>query len=128
MEAYDGFEPMLRVDHQPIMLLIDDADGLDEGTWEVLRAVALRHPGHVGAVWCGIACFAPSIYAGGAFNLYAVSCIVAVAGSVYYWPKTPNFWMQDVWWETETAREGMGMWFLGLSLAVAAFVAFRQRA
>lgn len=100
-----------------MVVQFNDPDGL---WWAVIYGV--------GAVWCGIACFAPSIYAGGAFNLYAVSCIVAVAGSVYYWPKTPNFWMQDVWWETETAREGMGMWFLGLSLAVAAFVAFRQRA
>lgn len=38
-------------------------------------------------------------------------CIVVCLGvaMLYFWPKTPGFWRQDVWWETETAREGMGM-------------------
>jgi len=31
------------------------------------------------------------------------------AGTVLFWPKTPGFWQQSVWWETESAREGMGI-------------------
>ncbi len=53
MEAYEGFTHLLGVDHRPVVIVIDDAQGLDAGTWEVLRAVALEHPGHVGVVWCG---------------------------------------------------------------------------
>ncbi len=26
-----------------------------------------------------------------------------------YWPEDPNFWKTEVFWETESAREGMGM-------------------
>jgi len=32
-----------------------------------------------------------------------------VVGTILFWPKTPGFWQQAVWWETESAREGMGM-------------------
>jgi hypothetical protein len=35
--------------------------------------------------------------------------------------------MQDVWWETETAREGMGMMILCVALALAGLVALRAR-
>ncbi len=41
--------------------------------------------------------------------LLPLSIAAAVVGMFYYWPKTPQWWAKDVWWETETAREGMGM-------------------
>lgn len=53
MEAFDGFESLLAVDYRPVVLIVDDAGGLDEGTWEVLRSAALKHPGQLGVVWCG---------------------------------------------------------------------------
>jgi len=34
---------------------------------------------------------------------------VMAAGVVWFWPSSAGFWRQEVWWETESAREGMGM-------------------
>ncbi len=38
-----------------------------------------------------------------------VALVALAAGVVHFWPKTQGFWRQEVWWETESAREGMGM-------------------
>ena len=38
-----------------------------------------------------------------------LSMLAAIAGMVYYWPSSDNWWTKEVWWEVETAREGMGM-------------------
>ncbi len=38
-----------------------------------------------------------------------VGMLAAIAGTVYYWPSSDNWWTKEVWWEVETAREGMGM-------------------
>ena len=46
----------------------------------------------------------------------------AAAGVVYFWPKTSGFWRQEVWWETESAREGMGMMIAFLVTASAFLV------
>ncbi|MGR3609855.1 MAG: hypothetical protein ACU0BN_13505 [Sulfitobacter sp.] len=35
--------------------------------------------------------------------------ILYVFGIFWYWPQTPGFWRQEVYWVTEEAREGMGM-------------------
>ncbi|MGE0790317.1 MAG: protein kinase [Sandaracinaceae bacterium] len=53
MEAYEGFVGLLRIDSRPVALMIDDAEDLDEGSWEVLRRVAVDHPGHVAVLWVG---------------------------------------------------------------------------
>ena len=82
----------------------------------------------VGAVWCGIAVFKPRLYVSVApFALYAISFAAAAFGTFWFWPKTPGFWKQDVWWETETAREGMGMMILVIALLAAGVVAMRAR-
>ena len=62
------------------------------------------------------------------FSLLTVALIGALAGCYYYWPQTPEFWRLDVWWETETAREGMGMMIVTVVLAVAFLTALRARA
>jgi hypothetical protein len=54
--------------------------------------------------------------------------IAAVAGCYYYWPQAPEFWRREVWWETETAREGMGVMIATVVLAVAFLTAIRARA
>ena len=46
---------------------------------------------------------------------------------VYYWPTMPGFWHKAVWWEEETAREGMGLMIALAVLAVALFTAYRKR-
>ncbi len=40
--------------------------------------------------------------------------VLSLVGVVAYWPTTPGFWHQEVWWETETAREGMGMMIVAI--------------
>jgi len=50
-----------------------------------------------------------------------------VAGVVYFFPTTAGFWRQEVWWETESAREGMGMMIAAL-IAASAFLARRKSA
>jgi hypothetical protein len=62
------------------------------------------------AIWCGIAAFRPALLGTpvGRPLLWATLGL-AVAGVVWYWPHTAHFWEVDVWWATETAREGMGM-------------------
>ena len=44
-----------------------------------------------------------------------------VVGTVVFWPKTPGFWQQSVWWETESAREGMGM-MVALMVTLSSFL------
>ena len=51
----------------------------------------------------------------------------AVAGTVYFWPRMPGWWRKDVWWNAETAREGMGMMIVTVVLLVVLFTAWRAR-
>lgn len=74
----------------------------------------------VPAVWAGLAAFRSSFVAQPVPGYLLLGCIVAaIAGVVYYWPNTPRWWTQDVWYEFETAREGMGMMIVAFVLAVA---------
>lgn len=67
----------------------------------------------VPAIWAGIAAFQPDLLQGSlARVLLAVCTLGALAGVAHYWPDTPQWWSKDVWWNTETAREGMGMMIL----------------
>ncbi len=52
--------------------------------------------------------------------LFAVCFIAALGGLYYFWPQTNEWWMQDVWWEDEAAREGIGMMIV---VAVFAYLA-----
>jgi hypothetical protein len=56
------------------------------------------------------------------------ACVGGWAVLVYaYWPTVPNFWRKDVWWQEETAREGMGLMVALGVLLVALFTAYRKR-
>ncbi len=82
----------------------------------------------IGAVWCALAAFRPAIFAQTLpFALYGLTFVAGLFGLVRYWPSTPGWWQQDVWWETETAREGMGMMILVLALIIAGFIVLRTR-
>ena len=52
-------------------------------------------------------------------GLFGSCLVLAVIGSVVFWPRTPGFWRIDVWWETEAAREGMGMLIATLAISIA---------
>ncbi len=82
----------------------------------------------VGALWCGLAAFRARAYtASPVFLLYGLSLAGAVFGVYWFWPTTPNWWTQEVWWNTETAREGMGIMIFTASLCAAGLVAMRAR-
>ncbi|MFN3262477.1 MAG: transmembrane 220 family protein [Pikeienuella sp.] len=81
-----------------------------------------------GALWCGVAALRPGVFAGGAgWWLFLSTVAATVFGLWHYWPQTEKFWLIDVWWETEEAREGMGMMILALCLVAAGLVARRTR-
>ena len=44
---------------------------------------------------------------------------VALGGVIYYFPQMDRFWERDVWWNEETAREGMGVMILLIVMVVA---------
>ena len=52
--------------------------------------------------------------------LLGLCLVLAILGTIFYWPQTPGFWRMEVWWETEAAREGMGMMIATLAVGVAA--------
>jgi hypothetical protein len=55
-------------------------------------------------------------------------CIVAGGvGTLWLWPTEVGFWHRDVWWQSETAREGMGIMIVTLALVVTAFSAWLSR-
>ena len=57
-----------------------------------------------------------------------VVCIVAGGvGTLWLWPTEEGFWQREVWWQSETAREGMGVMIVTLALVVIAFSAWLSR-
>lgn len=81
-----------------------------------------------GAVLCALAAFRPRIYAGSPAGLvYAAAVLASLAGVVRFWPSASGWWMQEVWWENEAAREGMGMMVLAAALLLALPVVWRHR-
>ena len=82
----------------------------------------------VGAVWAGLMCFRPGLFdILFTRGLLFVSIGLAAGGTAWFWPKTPGWWQQDVWWEVETAREGMGMMVLLIVLSVVLITTIRMR-
>ncbi len=52
----------------------------------------------------------PDWYQSIALRGFLLACMLgALAGMVFYWPKSDKWWTKEVWWEVETAREGMGL-------------------
>ena len=82
----------------------------------------------VPTVWAGLAAFRLDRVTGGrAMALLGLSVILTLALTVYYWPTTTGFWHKDVWWVTETAREGMGMMIASVVILVAAWTIWKAR-
>jgi len=76
----------------------------------------------VPAFFCGIAGFKPDWLMPVAMRaLLLLALLLALIGVFYYWPQMDGFWRRDVWWEEETAREGMGMMIVALALLLAWF-------
>jgi hypothetical protein len=64
-----------------------------------------------------------------AMKWLSASLALGLVGVVYYWPEAPEFWRKDVWWNDETAREGMGVMIgFGVLLVVLATALRKPRA
>ena len=82
----------------------------------------------VPAAWAGMAAYRPERLRRRPFAAGLALCIVAaIAGTVWFWPTEDGFWRRDVWWESETAREGMGVLIVTIVLLVVAFAASRAK-
>ena len=72
----------------------------------------------VPAVFALLALIRPSLITGTCFKFLGACVVLAAAATFYYWPTEPDFWRQEVWWNSETAREGLGMMVVLVSLLV----------
>ena len=85
----------------------NDPDG---AVWMLIYAVP--------AVWAAIAAFRHSLLGNKITHFTLLTCIfLAITGMIYFWPKTPGWWRQEIWWEVETAREGMGLMIVAVVLS-----------
>ena len=113
---------LLNIAAMALMILFavvqyNDPDGL---LWVAIYMVP--------AVWAGLAAFKlDRVSHGRPFHLLVACFVAQCAVMVYYWPTTPGFWRQDVWWSTETAREGMGAMVAVIAIAVALASVWRNR-
>lgn len=89
-----------------IAVQYNDPDG---PVWMLIYAIP--------AAWTAIAIFKSSWLGSRIAHSLLLFCIfAAVAGMIHFWPKTPGWWQQEIWWEVETAREGMGMMIVSIVL------------
>lgn len=80
----------------------------------------------LGAGWTLLAALFPRALAlRPAVILLAFSIAIALVAVLHFWPDAPGWWRIQVWWETETAREGMGMMLVALSLLAPLATAMR---
>jgi len=101
-----------------IVVQYNDPDGL---MWMAIYLVP--------TAWTLIAAINPGLLSQGVLRLLLLLTILAsIAMTFYYWPKTSGWWKQEVWWEVETAREGMGMMIVTGVLLFALFVGARHAA
>lgn len=82
----------------------------------------------VPAIWAFLAAFRlPVLRSPIGRPLLWLSIAAGLAAVAYYWPQMPGFWHQEVWWNEETAREGMGVMLLLIVLLVAWITSLRRR-
>lgn len=80
-----------------------------------------------GVVWTGLAAARPDVLSGAtARKLLGLTLLAAIGAVAFYWPHTAHWWRMSVWWETETAREGMGVMILLAALTAPLAVALRK--
>ncbi len=69
----------------------------------------------------------PSVFASpvgkGLAAFALIGCLILVW---YFWPSQSRFWQQAVWWEEESAREGMGMMIAFVVLGIAVYCGIRR--
>ena len=82
----------------------------------------------VPAIWCAVALLRRDYFVQRQVHIaLRASIALSFIGIIYFWPLTPKFWRQEVWYEVETAREGMGLMIVSFVLLVVFFQARSQR-
>ena len=80
------------------------------------------------AALAGLAAYRPQRLHNPPFSAVLLVCIVAsIVGTLWFWPTEEGFWRREVWWESETAREGMGVMIVAVALFVVAIRLSRSR-
>lgn len=75
----------------------------------------------VPAAWAGVAAWRPALLRRRrALAGLAVCLAAALVGAIVAWPAEPGWWQQDVWWDKELVREGMGVMIVTAVLCFAA--------
>lgn len=81
------------------------------------------------AAWAGLAGFRPALLETAAAKAGLVASLLLFSfATVYFWPTDANWWLIEVWWESEAAREGMGMMVSTVVIAVAGLTMLLRRA
>ena len=100
-----------------ICVQYNDPDGF---LWALIYIVA--------GTWAGLAGLHPEKVINRSAIILLNMCVFAgVLLMFYFWPDTPQFWKKDVWWVTETAREGMGIMVANIVLLSASVTIWRAR-
>lgn len=74
----------------------------------------------VPAIFAGLAAFRVRLLCSGPPLVLLLAAAAGwLAAVVWFWPQAPDFWRQEVWWESEAAREGMGVMVAAVVLIVA---------
>lgn len=81
----------------------------------------------VPAAWAGIAALRPHLLGGTVVrSLLGLSLLMVIVVAIAFWPPVAEWWLMSVWWESEEAREGMGLMLASIVL-VAVFAASLAR-
>ena len=103
-----------------ILFVIVQYNDPDYALWIVIYGIP--------AIWAGVAAFRPAALLRRLPTVGLVLCTAAAfVGTAYMWPTTPGWWRQDVWWNNELAREGMGLMAVTLVLLVVLLTGLRAR-
>jgi ABC-type Na+ efflux pump permease subunit len=99
-----------------IAVQYNDPDGL---MWMAIYLVP--------AIWASIAAFRRQLLPQNVPNsLLLLSIAAAVAATAFYWPEAPRWWTMEVWYESETGREGMGV-LIGTIVLLIAWLTGQQQ-
>ncbi len=113
---------MLRVIHGVLFAAMlgfigvqyNDPDG---PMWMVIYAVP--------AIWACLAAFRPAALRSVVTRRWLLlSLALGLIGVMFYFPQMPNFWLKEVWWVEETAREGMGV-MIGFAVMLLVYLTSR---
>lgn len=88
--------------------------------WAVVYAIP--------AMWAGLAGAKPDLMEKSAAKAgLALSLVVYLVATIAFWPTEAGWWRIDIWWDSETAREGMGLMIATAVIAIAGLSALPRR-